>query len=44
VAKTTTHGKKLDFPYLMMQTLYHTLILSLVIKGWISEDKKLSMC
>jgi len=24
VVKTTTHGKKLDLPYLMMQTLYHT--------------------
>ena len=24
VVKTTTHDKKLDLPYLMMQTLYHT--------------------
>ena len=24
VVKTTTHGKKSDLPYLMMQTLYHT--------------------
>ena len=24
VVKTTTHGKNLHLPYLMMQTLYHT--------------------
>jgi len=34
-----TYGKKLDLPYLMMQTLYHTMVLSLVLKDWISEDK-----
>jgi len=39
VVKTTTHGKKLDLPYLVMQTLYTPVMLSLVLNGWISSDK-----
>jgi len=33
-----SYGKKLDLSYLMMQTLYTHVMLSLVLKGWINED------
>jgi len=39
VVKTTTHGKKLDLSYLMMQTLYHTRDSFSSATGFISEDK-----